>query len=307
MKIQNGYFKFARTLLFCNLFLVLLLACSAPEKRPVGWAKVYEDCKDLFGRVDFERASDYAQELALAKPPNDYSQKGQVMGIILLSGLAQGYRDIGEAYGAGIDNLKNSDQEGHYRRLRQDAYQYARTHILHFAEVARKFIKSYDSKDDIGMDEVVVECPYPSAELPLSNPHLKKVKNGEWITSENQIQGQKIAIRMQTERSLAGAVGVEADKVGEALQSGKATILRVEFNLYLAEELLRGAQIFDANGLDDSRALLVLCDQADASLSQTLEALDGTPNDDLKKRSRDVEKRLKKILSGAGYGLSRNK
>ncbi len=307
MKIQNGYSKFIRPLLFCNLFLVLLLACSAPQKRPVGWAKVYEDCKELFGRVDFERASDYARELALVNPPNDYSEKGQVMGIILLSGLAQGYRSVGEAYGGGIDNLKNSDQKGHYRRLRQDAYQYARTHVLHFAEVARQFIKSYDFEDDSRIDEVVVECPYPAAKLPLSNPHLQKARNGEWITYENQIKGQKIALRMQTERSLAGAIGVRDGKVGEALQSGTATILRVEFNLYLAEELLRGAQIFDKKGLDDSRTLLVLCDQADTSLSQALEALDNTPNDDLKARSRDVEKRLKKILSGAGYGLSRNK
>lgn len=307
MKIQNGRFKFIRTLLFFNLLLVFPLACSAPEKRLTGWAKVYEDCKELFGRVDFERASDYAREIALASPRNDYSEKGQVMGIILLSGLAQGYRSVGEAYGEGVDNLKNPEQKGHYRRMRTDAYQYARTHVLHFAEVARQFIKSYDFEDDTGMDDVVVECPYPSAELPLSNPHLKKAKNGEWITSENQIQGQKIALRMQTERSLAGAVGVEASKVGEALQSGTATILRVEFNLYLAEELLRGAQIFGENGLDDSRKLLVLCDQADASLSQALKALDETPNDDLKKRSRDIEKKLKKILSGAGYGLSRNK
>lgn len=304
---MNNYLRLIPKFILCGLLLMVVVACSPPEERPTGWAKVYEDGKDLFARSDFERAVDYIRDLALKKPSNHYSERGQVLSVILLSGLAQGYREVAEAYGSGIDKLEDPGQRSEYRRLRQDTYQYARTHALHLAEVARQFVESHDREEVTQMKHLIVECRYPSAEVPSSNHLLERAKAGEWITPEEGEVAQRIALRMHMQRSMAGALGVEAAQIGAALQTGTATVPDAAFNLYLAGELVEGARIFGTKGIDESQNLVVLCDQADASLKQALEILEANPNEDLEKTSRDVQKRIEEMLRSAGYSLSRTR
>ena len=301
---MNNYFRLIPKFLLCALTVMIIVSCSPPEERPRGWAKVYEDGKELFGRSDFERAVDYVRELALKEPSNDYSERGQVLSVILLSGLAQGYRKVAEAYGAGIDKLEDPAQRSEYRRLRQDSYQYARTHALHLAEVARQFVESHEVEEVGEMKALMVECPYPAVDPPSTNQLLERAKEGGWITAEEQAEAQRNALRIHVQRSLAAALGVEPAEVGPALQTGTARVPDAAFNLYLAGELVEGARIFDTQGLDESRNLVILCDQADASLKQALEILEANPHEDIEKTSRDVQKRLEETLSDAGYGLS---
>ena len=301
---MNNYLRLIPKFLLCGLLLMVVVACSPPEERPTGWAKVYEDGKDLFARSEYERAVDYFRELASIEPSNDYSERGRVLGAILLSGLAQGYREVAEAYGAGIDKLEDPAQRSEYRRLRQDAYQYARTHALHLAEVARAFVESHNREEVTEMQDVIVECRFPPPEPPPSNQRLERAREGEWITPEERGEAQRTALRMHVQRSLADALGVEAAQIGAALQTGTAPVPDAAFNLYLAGELVEGARIFDTKGIDESRNLVILCDQANASLKQALKILEAIPNEDFDKTSRDVQKRLEETLSEAGYGLS---
>ena len=301
---MNNYFRLIPKFLLCALTVMIIVSCSPPEKRPTGWAKVYEDGKELFGRSDFERAVDYVRELALKKPSNDYSERGQVLSVILLSGLAQGYWEVAEAYGAGIDKLEDPAQRREYRRLRQDAYQYARTHALHLAEVARQFVESHEVEEVGERKELMVECPYPAVDPPSTNQLLERAKGGDWIPPEEQAEAQRNAHRMHMQRSLAAALGVEPAEVGLALQTGTARVPDAAFNLYLSGELVEGARIFGTQGLDESRNLVILCDQADASLKQALEFLEANPSEDFERISRDVRQRIKDTLRSAGYSLS---
>ena len=183
---MNNYFRLIPKLLLCALTVMIIVSCSPPEKRPTGWAKVYEDGKELFGRSDFERAVDYVRELALIEPSNDYSERGQVLSVILLSGLAQGYWEVAEAYGAGIDKLEDPAQRSEYRRLRLDAYQYARTHALHLAEVARQFVESHEVEEVGERKELMVECPYPAVDPPSTNQLLQRAIGGIGLRPKNK-------------------------------------------------------------------------------------------------------------------------
>ena len=284
-----------------GLFLVMIVSCAPPVERPKGWGRVYEDGKELFGRSDFIRALGFVRNVALGEPSHDYTERGLVLSIILSSGIAQGYRELAEAYQAGTAKLEDSKHRSEYRRLGQDSYQYARTHAFQLAEVARRWVESQDKEE---AKDLIVECPYPSDEAPAANQPLEQAKEGSWIPLEEQREAQLNAIRIQMQRSLAAALGVETTQAGDALQAGTAKVPNTAFNLYLAKELLAVAKIFGTQGIDEGKNLVLLCEQANESVKQALKILQAAPNPDYEKTARALQKKIEKTMRAAGYRFS---
>ena len=300
MNRKRHWLSAPKDILF-GLLLVITMSCTPPVERPKGWGKVYEDGKELFARSDFRRALGFVRDVAMSEPSHDYTARGLVLSIILSSGSAQGYQELAEAYQAGTDKLEDPKHRSEYRRLRQDSYQYARTHALQLAEVARRLVEFQDKEE---MKDLIVECPYPSAEASSANQPLEHAKEGSWIPPEERRKAQLIAIRMQIRRSLAAALGVEAAETSDALRAGTAKVSNIAFNLYLAKELLVGTKIFSTQGLDEGRNLVIMCEQANESVKQALKILGAAPNQGYEKTARDLQKKIGKTMRAAGYRFS---
>ena len=67
----------ALQVILSSLLMALVLgSCSPPVERLVGFAKVYDNAKIMFGLSDFDRSLEYATELAKADPPTEFTERG---------------------------------------------------------------------------------------------------------------------------------------------------------------------------------------------------------------------------------------
>ena len=285
---RNQFCRGALRVSLASLLLAWVVgSCSPPVERLTGFAKVHDNAKVMFGRSGFDRSLEYATELARANPPTEFTERGQVVSVILMSGLAQGYKELAEGYRDGLEKLKNPSERPAYLRRRYDYYQYAKTRALQLAELSTRFIQAQEGD---GVKDFTVELPYPAIEPPASNHQLQRVLEGMHLGDPEHKKAELTAIRMCVRRSLAGALGVEEGEVRAALESGSARISNVAFDLFLARQLVDTADTFGPKGLRENRTRVAVCDRADAVIEKALAILRANPDGDLKKVATDIQK-----------------
>lgn len=266
---------------------LVLGSCSPPVERLTGFAKVHDNAKIMFGLSDFDRSLEYATELAKANPSTEFTERGQVISVILMSGLAQGYKELAEGYRDGLEKLKNPSERSAYSSRRYDYYQYSKTRALQLAELSPRFLQAQEGD---GVKDFTVELPYPEIEPPPSNQELDRVLEGMHLEDPEHTEAELKAIRMCMRRSLAGALGVEEDKVRATLESGSAKISNVAFYLFLARQLVEITGTFGPKGLRENRTRIAVCDRADAVVEKALAILKANPDEDLEKVATDIQK-----------------
>lgn len=276
-----------------GILAACVLACAPPLKRPTGPAKVYEDAKEMFAKTRFDKVIDYTDELARAEPPNAYTERAQVLRIVLLSGLANGYRTLAEGYGDAVKNTKNPRNKAEYQRLGHDFYRYARTRSLELAEVAELFLKA-----NVGGSsrQVTLEAPYPTVEAPIVNANLLRAREGGGIDAAQQEEAQLAGIRMGVEGSLADVLGGDRAKARTALQSSTAKVGNLGFTLYLGKQLLAASQVFGQKGMKEATNFKLLCSKADACATQALAILKANPDKEAEKKVKELQEDVKKTL-----------
>ena len=100
--------------------LALVLSCSAPVPKPTGPAADYQDAKDMFKRSRFDRALEFSDGLASATPATKYTERAQVLRVVIFTGQLESCKDLAEAYAKGADATKNAHFKAEYERLRHD-------------------------------------------------------------------------------------------------------------------------------------------------------------------------------------------
>ena len=285
---RNQLCRGALQVILSSLLMALVLgSCSAPVERLVGFAKVYDNAKIMFGLSDFDRSLEYATELAKADPPTEFTERGQVISVILMSGLARGYKELAEGYRDGIEKLKNPSERPAYSRRRYDYYQYSKTRALQLAELSTRYLQGQEGDE---VKDFAVELPYPEIEPSVSNQELDRVLEGMHLEDPEHTIAELKAIRKCMRRSLAGALGVEEDNVRAALESGSARISNVAFDLFLARQLVELTGTFGPKGLRENRTRIAVCDRADAVVEKALAILKANPDEDLEKVAADIQK-----------------
>ena len=264
-------------------------SCEVPVERLKGYGRVLEYAKETFGQSRFDLALDSYSNLATAKPTNEFTERGQVLSIILANGLAQGYKDLGEAYRDGAEEMKAPADRTEFIGRRYNYFQYAKTNTLLLAEISTRFIQNQEGGE---AKELTVECPYPSAESPSANPILERVIKGMRVEAAEQQEAEVIAIRMGVRRSLAGALGVSEAEVGAALASGSAKVSSLAFCLFVSRQLMDNAETLAKKDLNEPRIRRAVLDRAEAALNYAQALLEANPDEDLGKTAKDIVREI---------------
>ena len=272
-----------------SVVLMAVISCEAPVERPKGYARVLEDAKETFGQSRFDKALDFSSSLATATPPNEFTERGQVLSIILANGLAQGYKDLGEAYRDGAEEMKTPADRTEFTGRRFNYFQYAKTNTLQLAEISTRFIQDQGEGE---AKELTVECPYPSVEPPAANPPLERVTKGMRVEPAEQQEAEVNAIRIGMRRSLAGALGVDRAQVGAALASGSAKVSSPAFCLFISRQLMDNAETFAKRALNEPRTRGAVLDRAEAALHHAQALLEASPDKDLGKTAKDLAREI---------------
>ena len=290
MSCNRLYCGALQAILGSVLVILVLGSCSPPVERLTGLAKVNDDAKIMFGRSSFDRSLELAIELAKANPPTEFTERGQMASAILMSGLAQGYKELAEGYRDGIKKLRGSSERPEYSRRRYDYYQYAKTHGLQLAELSTRFLQAQKESE---VKNLTVELPYPAIEPPVSNQELAKVLAGMHLEDSEHAEAELKAIRICMRRSLTGALGIDEGNLSVALKQGSAKVSNVVFCLFLARQLVGITEIFGPKGTRENRIRIAVCDRADAVTQKVLDMLKQKPDKGLKKVAIGIEKDIK--------------
>jgi len=273
------------------LVLGLVLSCSAPQPRPTGVAYEYESAKEMVKKGRFDRALEFSEGPAKALPYNAYTQRAQVLQVVVYTGLINGYKEVVDAYRKGADTTKNTRFKAEYERLRSDNLQYGSRLALGLGDVANRITEAGELAK-----EYTLEVPYPSTEGPLTLPQLAKVMEGGWIEPDQQEAVTKDAQLKGVDEALADIVGGDRSKARAALAAGPVKIDGVDFGLFLGRQLLVGASLFDRRHGRDSMKLRALCGEADEAAKAVAALLKERPNKDKEKALKKLQEDIKTAL-----------
>jgi len=283
--------QFHRVLVVLLASLALTLSCSPPVPRPTGPGADYQDAKDMFKRGRFDRALEFTDGLASASPATKFTERAQVLRVVIFTGQVKSYKELVDAYTKGADKTKNPHFKAEYGRLRHDNMQDGMKAALGLAETAHQLMEGGKVSK-----ELTLEAPYPSIEGPLEVTDLGHVMEGGWIEPDQQESAAIDSINKEIDDTLAGAVSGDRSKVRNALASGSTTISGLDFALFIGNQLLEGAGFFDRWHSRDPLKLRTVCNEAYEAVKAADALLKETPDKDKENQVKKLEDQIKTTL-----------
>lgn len=288
---KHSPLHFHRVLFVWIASLALVLSCSAPVPKPTGPGADYQDAKDMFKRNRFDRALEFTDGLATASPATSYTERAQVLRAVIFTGQLQSSKDLAEAYAKGADATKNAHFKAEYERLRHDNMQEGMKAALGLAETAHQLLEGGKVSK-----QLILEAPYPSVEGPFEVADLTRVMDGGWIEPDHQDAAAVDALNKGVDDALASAVAGDRSKARSALASGSTTIDGLDFTIFLGNQLVDAAGLFDRKHGNDPIKLRAVCSEGDEAVKAAEVLLKETPNPDKEKQVKKLEDQLKNTL-----------
>ena len=274
-----------------SLGLTLLVACSSPSPKPTGTARDYTDAEQMFHKGNFDRVIELTDKLANSSPPNEFTERARVLRAVIFSGLVNAYKELTEAYGKGAEKAQAASLKSDYRRLRQDNFQYWSSAALVLGEVAQQLTTGRTIPR-----ELTLEAPYPATEGPVAVAQLDQVMKGNAIGIEGEEAAAVEARRKGVDEALAGIVGGDRSKARTALTGGSVKLSGVGCALFLARQLLVGAEAFDRKHGDEPTKFMALHARSQEAIKAALAQLKESSNADQEKEAKELQDRLKSAL-----------
>jgi len=284
--------RFRGVLVVLLATLALILSCSAPAPKPTGAAADYQDAKDMFKRNRFDRALEFTDGQASASPATSYTERAQVLRIVIFTGEIKSFKELVEAYTKGADVTKNAHFKAEYNRLSHDNMQEGARAALGLAETAHRLLEGGKISKDL-----TLEAPYPTTEGPLEVADLERVKQGGWIEPDHQDAAAVDSNNEGIDDALAAAVGGDRAKARNALASGSTQISGVDFAVFTGNELLEAASFFDRHHARDPVKGRTVCNEVYEAVKAAEALLKETPDPDKQKLVKKLEDKTKTTLN----------
>jgi hypothetical protein len=144
--------------------------------------------------------------------------------------------------------------------------------------------------------ELILEVPFPSTEGPGEVKEFARVKTGGWLEPDQQEAAAVDCLNKGIDDALAGALSGDRSKARAALATGSAKIEGVDFALFLGNQLVDGATLFDRKHGRDSQRLKTLCNEADEVAKAALALLKENPSKDKESEVKKLQDRIKVTL-----------
>jgi hypothetical protein len=289
--MRDSVFHFSRECFVVSSSLMLVVACSSSSPKLSGPARAYADAEETFSKGNFDRAVELTDKPANSSPPNEFTERARVLRVIIFSGSVNAYKELTDAFEKGSEAAKQPDVRGEYRRLRQDNFQLWSKGALALGEVAQQLTTGGTIPK-----ELTLEAPYPAAEGPVTVVQLDQVEKGNAIGSEGEDAATAEARRKGVDDALAEIIGADRSKARSALTAGPVKLNGAVCSLFLARQLLVGAEAFDRKHGDEPTKFMVLHARSQEAVKAALAQLKENPNADEEKEAKKLEDQLKTAM-----------
>ncbi len=240
-----------------SVFLVLSSCSSAPAGPEKGTPAFYwQAARETSAEGDYMKTVEHLDHILANN--NDYTARALPWSLVLSSGMAAGYLEMGDDYAMGA--RANKANASAYRKLTSDSRGFANRLALQFAE-------------DFGKIGMLKEGPVPLAfGYPRGSatqvPALLKAAGGVLISAAEIETAQKQSVERGVLLMACRAAGAPDDtaKAQEILKSPDAAVPRAAFFMAMAEALYNESQLYTRDKLDEPQKLEIFCQRAQDAL-----------------------------------------
>ncbi|MBI1750202.1 MAG: hypothetical protein HY234_01765 [Acidobacteria bacterium] len=280
--------KSALVLLVC----LFVLACSGEPSKPA--ALPFTAAKENLATLDYEAALKNLDKTIKAAPDEPDGKEAVVIRIALLTSMAQGSREMAQAYGVGVKQPAARNQSGAFTRMRSDYFGISRVRLMNAMEAV---LAQRAKLSDAPMPLNIKFPDFSGAE----HAALEKIRHGMAVQESDRYRAELETSRNHLARVMAALAGAGDDvhKGHAVFEKGAVQLDSRVYLLELTAAFYKLGEIFDAKALDDPRYLRTTFEVVQGNLDALDKLLAARPDKDLETRSKklraDCEKALKKI------------
>lgn len=278
--------------LFPPFGLALCLVLAACTSAPPTGEQYFSDAKNNVATLDFESALKNLDRLIKSAGDQPIAQQGTVLRTALLTAMADGSKQMAEAYGAGAKQPPAQARQAQFTQMRSDYYGVARVRLMNAMEAVMQ------QRGKLGNQPLRLDMAFPEFSG-TGNPAVTKVKDGYWAEEADRYRVELETVRNALARALARLAGA-----GEDVHKGRAAFgkggVEIDPRVYLIElsnAFVQLSEIFDKNALNDARyrriALEVVRDNMDAALK----LLGAKPDKELEAKAKKIRAESEKALN----------
>lgn len=264
------------------------MSCSPPVERPTGAAAVWQNATETFAKGQYDKALEVLDNLNDADPPNAYTDRARVLTAVILSGQVSAYKAVTDAYAKGVEKAKDNNDRVEFGRQRTDNILRGSKLALDLGQVAMQLTKGGTLPK-----ELVFGAPYPKVDAPVSIPALSRVRDGLKIGEDDEAQIELDAPKMGVTDAVADALGTDRDGARSKLNAGPVTLDEVNFGIYLGNEVLIAADLYDPKHGNDPEKFKTLAGIADTSAQAVAALLKTNPDPAKAKRLKNLQDQVK--------------
>jgi hypothetical protein len=262
------------TLVLSSLALISCSGSSGPE--PGTPAFYWSAARETFGNKDYVKTIEHLEKLTATE--NDYTARARPWLLVMTSGMARGYIDLGDNFDAGARANKENPTE--FRRRTNTYRGEADRLAVEFVEVFGKFQQGKD-------DPVPIAYPLPlGSAAPVTQ--LSRVATGILLAPAEIEPAEKRSIERAVLLQASAAAGAPDDvaKAQDLLKPGTLQVPRAAFVTMMSSTLFDESKLYGARQIDKPDRIKIFCNRA-------LDALKTVPET---KQTKDLSTKIAKSL-----------
>ena len=282
-----------RSSIFVAFALSLWVLCSAcASAPPTATAEQYfATVKNNLTAQDYEAGLNNLDRLIEAAGDSSLGQQGRVLRIALLTALADGKKQMAEAYGQGRNERLGRPRRAEFTKIRADYYRDARDRLVAAMEA---FL---EQRGKLSEQPIPLEVPFP-AFSEGEHGAIARIKRGLSVGDDARSRAELQSIRNALARIMTRLVGEEDDlhKAQEIFHKGDVQVDTCCYLIEMSRTLTRTGEIFDPIALNDSRFRRISYEIARDNIEAALELMGGQPDKQLVAKAKRIKAECEKSL-----------
>lgn len=283
-----------RLLLSLIVISLLFVACSGAPPTPVSEQRL-TDARNNLKASDFNAALTNLDFAIKSAGDELAGQQAVVLRVALTTALADGGKEMGDAYGLGLKEPAAQSRLGPFGKMRINYYGVARAHLMDAMQSVM------DQRRKLSGNPMPVEVTFPSF-TGGTDPTMTRIKSGLWVEDGDRYSAELLADRNALARilsALAGA-GQEPSKGQQIFSTGKVEIDPRVYLIELSSSFLQTGGIFELRALNEPQHVRTVNQVVQGNLELALKLLAAKPDKDLEARAKKMQAECEKTLKKLG-------
>lgn len=275
-----------------NLFLA---ACGGgPPAAPSG-GQYLADARNSLAASDFNAALKNLERTIKAGSDQPTGQQAGVLRAVLLTALAEGDKQMADAYGIGIKEPASRASFGTFGKTRTDYYNAARARLMEAMQAVM------DQRRKLGDAPIPIEVNFPGF-TGAEDPALAKIKGGH-LAGDSERSGAEVKARRNALARILTAIagaGQDPNKGQAVFSKGKVDIAPAVYQVEMSGAFLRIGAIFDRRANNEPDRLRTVNEVVRDTLDLVLKSLAAKPDKELQTRAKKMREECEKTLKTLG-------